>query len=59
MPPEFTGNDDNPRRDVQRQLAGLLRLIKWAVAGFLVLMLAALFLPFCLGLIGVGLALGQ
>ena len=41
-----TENDDNPRRDLERQLAGLLRLVKWAVAGFLLLVLATCTLGF-------------
>ena len=47
MPSEFTEHDDHPRRDVERQLAGLLRLVKWALAGFLLLILAAFVLGFC------------
>ena len=47
MPSESAENDDNPRRDLERQLAGLLRLVKWAVAGFLLLVLATCTLGFC------------
>ena len=39
--------DDHPRRDLDRQLAGLVRLVKWAVAGFLLLLLGTCVVAFC------------